>query len=238
MGVLFIHRKRKGEKNMISVNILIEEFSWYLKKTNITDISGHINAVKKLLEKIISESLSIEKLTEKYITDNFSYSKTKYRLGKFLSFLKTKGIVTNEKAFLLNKYSDDSFEKCRNIFLEWADRKRKSISTVDSYKGALKHFEKYLCDIQINCISEIKRKTIEDFKNYLFKVIGKNGSKISADYQSAILNTVKLFFRILKKENKIIYNPTESVKSIKKYSYISQNYFSGKQNNNRRNFRN
>jgi site-specific recombinase XerD len=87
-------------------------------------------------------------------------------------------------------------------FVEFLNKQGKSQFTIVAYKKDLEQFVGYLASQDISDIRDVKREHIESFIN---KLIDENYTKKSA---SRKLNSIRTFFRFLKKEEYIEQNPS------------------------------
>jgi site-specific recombinase XerD len=87
-------------------------------------------------------------------------------------------------------------------FVEFLNKQGKSQFTIVAYKKDLEQFVGYLASQDISDIRDVKREQIEGFIN---KLIDENYTKKSA---SRKLNSIRTFFRFLKKEEYIEQNPS------------------------------
>lgn len=102
----------------------------------------------------------------------------------------------------MNTYSIPSLlEK----FVDYLEKQGKSQFTIVAYKKDLEQFVGFLASNDVSDIREIKREHIENFIN---KLIAENYTKKSA---SRKLNSIRTFFRFLKKEEYVDQNPAVDI---------------------------
>jgi len=87
-------------------------------------------------------------------------------------------------------------------FLSELKRQNKSHHTIIAYKKDLEQFIGFLTTLEITDVREVKKEDVESFIN---KLIKDNYTKKSA---SRKLNSIRTFFRTLKSQGNIEYNPT------------------------------
>lgn len=90
-------------------------------------------------------------------------------------------------------------------FVEFLNKQGKSQFTVVAYKKDLEQFVGFLASNEVSDIREVKREHIENFIN---KLIAENYTKKSA---SRKLNSIRTFFRFLKKEEYVEQNPSVDI---------------------------
>lgn len=90
-------------------------------------------------------------------------------------------------------------------FIEFLNKQGKSQFTVIAYKKDLEQFVGFLASKDINDIREVKKDDIEGF---IQKLIADNYTKKSA---SRKLNSIRTFFRFLKKDDVIEQNPSVDI---------------------------
>ncbi|MCX7955563.1 MAG: tyrosine-type recombinase/integrase [Patescibacteria group bacterium] len=104
-------------------------------------------------------------------------------------------------------------------FIKNLENQNKSSFTIIAYKKDIEQFIGFLTSKDINDIREVKKENIVDFIN---KLISENYTKKSA---SRKLNSIRTFFRFLKNEGIIDYNPSIDV-SHPKYNHTPPRIFS------------
>lgn len=98
-------------------------------------------------------------------------------------------------------------------FYKWGFLKRlKTLNyspvTVKALSVCIDYFLRWTSEKDIRKPAEITRETIGEYQTYLFEFRKGNGEPLTFGTQTKRLGAVRLLFRYLVKENKILYNPT------------------------------
>jgi len=106
------------------------------------------------------------------------------------------------------------FQKFINLFIEHLERNNYSIRTVESYTNELKRFFNFLDKYypRINEASEITKKTILDYYDFLNEAESKKGRALSVTTISHRLVVIRSFFKFLFLDDFIISNPTANIR--------------------------
>lgn len=92
-----------------------------------------------------------------------------------------------------------------STFIEHLTNQGKSKHTIVAYKKDLEQFIAYLSSMEITDVKEVKKENIDGF---IAKLLGENYTRKSA---SRKLNSIRTFFRFLKREEIIVQNPALEV---------------------------
>lgn len=90
-------------------------------------------------------------------------------------------------------------------FIEHLTSQAKSKHTIVAYKKDLEQFIAYLSSLEVTDVKEVKKDTIDGF---IAKLLGEGYTRKSA---SRKLNSIRTFFRFLKREEIIVQNPSLEV---------------------------
>ncbi len=211
-------------------SILLNHYKWYLEHLDKKELKHYTGSAKRLVSKLESMSMPLAKLTKTFIEKHFSAKAVRYRMYSFLAYLEKQNVITSEKAYELNNSVKDDFNALFSHFEEHLLKRRVSKKSLAKYKNSLKHFESYLKSAGILSFSEIKRKTVEMYKQYLHTYRNSvTGKPLAHSNKTACFNILCYFFRTLKRLKRIEYDITAGVKSIKRPKLLTQNFFTQKE---------
>jgi integrase/recombinase XerD len=105
----------------------------------------------------------------------------------------------------------------KELFLEKRRQKNYAKATLKNNRRSLEKFFLYLNDRGITDITAVTTSHLLDYHQYLNQLeINTDGRRYSANTVNEILHTVKQFFRYLKREVKVLFDPAEGLPELRR----------------------